>query len=184
MGLEQLKRNNYFYGRLLTADDVAVEQQYYLEKHRRHNRYLHGWGIVSGLEFSLLTDDSDAILISPGFAIDCFGNEILVSKPVQLRVPRFDGISYLSIRYVEQQTDPVPLPGAEGNLQYTHTEEGFEITFEKEDSLVQHGPEGARYVSCGRPHPIPLGQLKDIGGRLTINRRFRPPRVKREHSAA
>jgi len=41
---------NYFPRQLLTADDMTADQQYFLNKLRRHNRYLHGWGVVCGLE--------------------------------------------------------------------------------------------------------------------------------------
>jgi hypothetical protein len=45
----QLKRVKYHHGMLLSAKDLTAEQEYFLERQRRHNRYLHGWGVVSGL---------------------------------------------------------------------------------------------------------------------------------------
>jgi len=41
----KFQRNRYFYWKLLTSDDFITEQTYFMEKHRRHNRYLHGCGI-------------------------------------------------------------------------------------------------------------------------------------------
>src|SRR5437867_782422 len=40
-----LRRPNYFVGKLIDAADLQLEQEYHLEKHRRHNRHLHGFGI-------------------------------------------------------------------------------------------------------------------------------------------
>ncbi len=37
-------------GRLLTTDDLDRKQTYFLAKPRRHNRFLHGWGVMAGLE--------------------------------------------------------------------------------------------------------------------------------------
>ena len=45
-----LVRNRYYTGKLLSAADFEQEQQYLRAKHRRHNRLLHGVGIVSGLD--------------------------------------------------------------------------------------------------------------------------------------
>ncbi|HWO25309.1 MAG TPA: hypothetical protein VNO30_41500 [Kofleriaceae bacterium] len=46
-------RVNYFYGQLLGVRELQAEQRYFLDKHRLHNRYLHGYGVVCGLEVKL-----------------------------------------------------------------------------------------------------------------------------------
>ena len=46
----ELTRLRYFHGRGLSALDLRREQAYHLERHRLHNRLLHGWGIVCGLD--------------------------------------------------------------------------------------------------------------------------------------
>jgi hypothetical protein len=38
----------YFPRQLLTADDMRAADEYFREKMRRHNRMLHGWGVVCG----------------------------------------------------------------------------------------------------------------------------------------
>jgi hypothetical protein len=50
---QPLSRNHYFTGKLLTAEDFNDEQNYILERHRRHNRKLHGYGVVCGLQVKL-----------------------------------------------------------------------------------------------------------------------------------
>lgn len=74
-----LERLNYFTGQVLTVDDLNAEQDYFLARLRRHNRYLHGWGVVSGLTVSV--NNSTKLMIESGLAIDCQGNEITVCAP-------------------------------------------------------------------------------------------------------
>jgi hypothetical protein len=47
--LPLFERVKYFYGQLLGVREFQSEQRYFLEKHRLHNRYLHGYGVVCGL---------------------------------------------------------------------------------------------------------------------------------------
>jgi hypothetical protein len=76
-GLECLDRTRFFAGQLLSEADLNNEQSYWLAKSRLHNRYLHGWGIVCGLQVSC--DDCDGwVTINPGYAIDPCGNDIIV----------------------------------------------------------------------------------------------------------
>lgn len=46
---DPFERLAYFHGQLLTSDDLRTEQAYFREKHKLHNRCLHGWGVVCGL---------------------------------------------------------------------------------------------------------------------------------------
>jgi hypothetical protein len=76
---EQLERVRYFPRQLLTADDMRAEQEYFREKHRRHNRYLHGWGVVCGCAIEAVNDaKSWTVRVCPGYAISPQGDEILI----------------------------------------------------------------------------------------------------------
>jgi hypothetical protein len=48
--LPRFERVKYFYGQLLGVREFQSEQAYFFEKHRLHNRYLHGYGVVCGLD--------------------------------------------------------------------------------------------------------------------------------------
>lgn len=50
--LPRFERVKYFYGQLLGVREFQSEQSYFREKHRLHNRYLHGYGVVCGLAVS------------------------------------------------------------------------------------------------------------------------------------
>jgi len=49
LALPRFERVRYFYGQLLGVREFQSEQSYFYEKHRLHNRYLHGYGTVCGL---------------------------------------------------------------------------------------------------------------------------------------
>ena len=87
-GLGTLERVRFFPRQLLSADDMIADQYYFREKIRRHNRFLHGWGVVCGLQVA--PDPTRGIpwrvRIDPGYAIDGNGDDILVDEPVYLDV--------------------------------------------------------------------------------------------------
>jgi len=78
------ERNNYFYGKRMTARDFQDEQCYFNEKRWLINRTVHGWGVVCGLDVKR-TDDKKMVEVTPGLAIDCCGREILVCDDVKDR---------------------------------------------------------------------------------------------------
>ena len=50
VALPDFERLKFFYGQLLGVADFQIEQRFFLEKLRLHNRCFHGVGIVCGLE--------------------------------------------------------------------------------------------------------------------------------------
>jgi hypothetical protein len=124
-------RPRYFQGQLLTEKDFSDEQDYFREKLRRHNRLLHGWGVVCGLDVTPAAVGC-AVVVSPGYALDPCGDEILLEHEALLWLPRSglavgdplnspgekdgtcpDGECVVAIRHVEIPEQMVPaLDGA------------------------------------------------------------------------
>ncbi len=87
----ELARLRFFHGQPLGALDLRREQSYHRDRARLHNRLLHGWGFVCGLEVEVAPrrrqqecegDPTTAeVIVHPGVAIDCLGNEIVVRHP-------------------------------------------------------------------------------------------------------
>ena len=78
-GLECLDRTRFFAGQLLTERDLNHEQAYFLAKNRLHNRYLHGWGVVCGMQ--VVCSECDGwVTVKSGYAIDPCGNDIIVCQ--------------------------------------------------------------------------------------------------------
>src|SRR6266481_4772062 len=49
LNVAEFRRLNYFYGQMLSAQDFQIEQNFFREKMKLHNRCLHGYGTVCGL---------------------------------------------------------------------------------------------------------------------------------------
>lgn len=145
-----IERTRYFAGQLLDAADLTQEQLYLREKARRHNRILHGWGVVTGLGVRQ-GPEAGELTIEPGYALDPCGDEIVVADPVPVDLhsedddgnavspcPQPDGRErrrvrrkrsseqplYLAIRYAECATRPVPVGDS---VEYSRTRESFAV---------------------------------------------------------
>jgi len=83
-----VERNRYFTGKYMTARDFAVEQEYFLGRHRLHTRLLHGWGVACGLGVTRHPDREckDWVVVGPGIAIDCCGRELILTERTPFRV--------------------------------------------------------------------------------------------------
>ena len=78
-GLQCLERPRFFYGQLLTEEELNGEQAYQIAKNRLQNRYLHGPGVVCGLEVTC-SDCEGQVHVGTGYAIDPCGNDIIVCE--------------------------------------------------------------------------------------------------------
>src|SRR5262245_60295978 len=95
-----LERPRYFPRQVVTATELTLEHEYERERARRHNRMLHGWGVVCGAEVCQTTDQRGALVpwkvtIQPGFAIGPCGDEIAIDceRVVDLRTTGLKCIS-------------------------------------------------------------------------------------------
>src|SRR6266849_5409362 len=83
-GLQCLCRPRFFAGQLLTDDDLSLLNNYVVEKNKLHNRYLHGWGVVCGLE--VVCAPCDRVTVRGGYALSPCGEDIIVCKNVTVNV--------------------------------------------------------------------------------------------------
>jgi hypothetical protein len=120
-------RPRFFAGQLLTEDDLSLLVDYVSGKNRLHNRTLFGPGVVCGLTVSCDPCGAGTVAVHPGHALDCCGNDIVVSCTervdvaalvrelrvsslgVQCGDPCDDGRRRfgLFVRYEESPVDPV-----------------------------------------------------------------------------
>jgi hypothetical protein len=71
-------RPRFFAGQLLTEDDLSLLTSYVAGKSRLHNRMLWGPGVVSGLEVGCDPCGGGKVVVQPGYALDCAGNDVVV----------------------------------------------------------------------------------------------------------
>lgn len=94
-GPASLERMNYVPRMLLTAADLTAEQEYFRAKQRRHNRLLHGWGVVCGCRVTPAqpapgqnTPPDWTVVVEPGYVLGPQGDEILVDEPISVDLSR------------------------------------------------------------------------------------------------
>lgn len=84
-GLECLCRPRFFAGQLLTDDDLNRLERYIIEKNKLHNRYLHGWGVVCGLEV-VCNPCKGFVTVKSGYALSPCGDDIVVCRDEAVNV--------------------------------------------------------------------------------------------------
>ncbi len=177
------KRARYFHGMLMTHGDFDVEQIYHNEKRKLLNRMLHGWGVVCGLKVKSTDPVSPCVVVEPGMALDCHGNEILVCEEQTIdlskkicqstltrsqedpcaeyrKIEEGPTTLYVVIKYHESKTDPVPVyaPGGsceEKTCDYNRIQEGFciEVLDERPYSPPLEPLKSGE--ACTKPFPCP-----------------------------
>jgi hypothetical protein len=168
----------------LTAEDLTVEQSYFLQKGLRHNRYLHGYGVAWGLVVNVSKGDTELVKIEPGFALDCFGNEIEITDAfeaaVDLAVRQKE--CFVVVRYEEFAFDEVPSLASVGQaasskaeLEQRRIKEGYKIYFEANNPLLSHKCKPGQ-KTCGKPHPIPIARLRRARKGWALDHEFVVPR--------
>ena len=99
----EVRRLHYYNSQFLVAEDFNDEQLYHNQMRRLHNRSLHTWGVVSGLEVSGTTG-ATRVVVAPGIAIDRLGREVVLpAQPDPIGLDRFDADSkvYVTIGYAD-----------------------------------------------------------------------------------
>lgn len=158
----------------MSAEDLAREQGYFSDKHRRHNRSLHGFGIVSGLSVTIA---SGQIVVSPGLALDCVGNELVVDSSQSIDVVGLVDLkaAYLGLKYFEKGVDPIPVNSGE---EHASVLESFELSFTAENCNHRHRHTHGRWLPCGELHELTIAKIKATPGGWRVDRRYRRPAIK------
>ena len=169
--LKPFERLRFFNGRLLTAGDFQLEQNYFRGKQKLHNQALHGFGIVSGLK---VTVESGNVVVTAGLALDCEGNELVVGTTETLAVPpACRQMVYLSVRFVEQELNQ----DATTN-EATIIREAAVLEFSDQNFNYKHRHLRGRWLTCGTCHPLTIARLRRAAAGWRVDRRYRPPAVK------
>jgi hypothetical protein len=104
----ELKRMNFFKGLFTRAEDWLAEQNYYLEKHKLHNRGFHTPGVVTGeLQNLKVTVEDDNLVVKPGYAVDGYGRDLYLPEQIEPRIPPSQGDKqiYVYIAFGQQPVD-------------------------------------------------------------------------------
>lgn len=127
------QRNNYYYGKLLTARDFEEEQRYYNDKRRLGNRLTGANGIVAGL--GVIRADDLSLVIQAGCAYDASGREIVVPATRVVKLSTIEGFAQLAtscallgIRYDEQPAEEMyAVMDPSGETRYNRVREQYSL---------------------------------------------------------
>ena len=96
---KRFERPIYGEGQVILAEDLNLEQKYFLRKIELQNRVLAGACVIQGLE---VKKDGDSYVVSPGLAYDCRGRELVVDEPTKVEISNIDGgEQYVLLQYHE-----------------------------------------------------------------------------------
>jgi hypothetical protein len=155
----QFERPRFFAGELLTADDLQTEQDYFRGKARLHNRFLHGWGIVTGL--GVTVDQGTAVHVSPGLALDCAGNELVLSAVEQISLSDVSGRCYVTIEYLEIPVGQ--LPSLQSDTEFSRVREAVRVELASVNPGIGHSRMGPGSPGCGQSHALCLATITQNG---------------------
>lgn len=116
--LFQLSRLRPFEGLCLTSKDLLDEQNYHRRNLQRHVLYMHGHGIVQGLQVEIeQRKEKYVAVIQAGYGVTRIGQGVLLNEAVAvpLEVPRQDGEYMLWIFHVEAPDDTEMRPLFDSN---------------------------------------------------------------------
>ena len=108
-------RLNHFHGLRLESEDFETGERYHQEKRKLHNRCLHGWGVVprqeGGLKVVARRRGDMSLDVSPGYALDASGNDLLLPEPRIVTIdpgkqlPQLPATAHLVLKYVDEPID-------------------------------------------------------------------------------
>jgi hypothetical protein len=154
-------RPRYFEGRLISAADLAQEQEYHRTRRRRHNLLLHGTGIVSGLDVEVESDASGgqpSVSVSPGLAIGADGEELVVCERMTIPLTTTTSPGYVVLRLADRPFAIVPTPAGD---EPSRIEEVVEVDM----------------LSDVLPPDIAIARVVRSDGGWQIDRTFKPSRA-------
>jgi hypothetical protein len=175
---QPLRRVNYFSGQFLSAQDFQDEQDYFRERHRLHNRLLHGNGVVFGLQVEMAGQVQ--IVVHLGAALDCQGNELVVPEPVMCHLPEQGKRVYVTLSYAEWLADPVPglESAAEGeDPAYTRVIEGVQVDLLPKNPARQHQTDQT-LPGCDPPRAVVLARLVRKAAGWRLDKSFQPQQAR------
>jgi hypothetical protein len=176
--LRGLERTRFFARQIVTPDDLTQDQIYFREKAKRHNRMLHGWGVVCGACVRRGAKPCE-VIIEPGYLLGPFGDEIVIDRDTVVDICKLGtgemdgccgedldpwcsdvrtdcaaGTFYLAVKYSECMARPVRGGGGCGcgcddhDCEYSRIRDGFSV------KLLRQLPQG--YTTPMKPPPFSI----------------------------
>jgi len=96
-----MERPRFFPRQLITDDDLNLAVEHLRNRLRRHNRLMHGWGVVCGAKVCQVVKADGTgmepwkVRVTPGYILGPYGDEILIDceRTVDLRTTGVSGVT-------------------------------------------------------------------------------------------
>ncbi|MCU0646715.1 MAG: hypothetical protein MUF00_01855 [Gemmatimonadaceae bacterium] len=170
-----LRRPVFFTGQVLSAELLAAEQRYHLERVRRAVLATAGPGVVDGLDVRCRRSD---VVVSPGVAIDCLGDVHEVPAPgATLALPPIDTAPrWVLLTPIERPGGHMPAPWG-GDPVASFIEEDVALAIVATNPARGHRRDRRRVIPCGHAHGVCLARLTVRAGRWRVDPTWRPLRT-------
>jgi len=160
--LARLAPPRFVAGATPTTEELRAVLRYQNEMQWQHNRLLHGYGIVAGLEATIEENEngSASVVIAPGYALDGWGRELVVHETLRIPVAHDRRDFVVFVRFVESDADDSSSSRA-----------ALQTLFE---------PPAERMISpaARADFAIPLARFRRPHLQWQHDKNFRPPRVR------
>lgn len=176
-----LRRLHPFEGLCLTAQDLADEQRYHRESMARQALFLHGHGVVQGLQVTLEQREQQHVaIVNAGFGIAASGQGVHLPEDVAvpLEIPKQDGEYVLWLFHVER-----PDPESQRPVYDTGDQRHARVLEEVAPRLLPATDEPSAAVALARLN-VRLGRLVQVqlpvpraGRRVRAAESYLKPRV-------
>lgn len=163
MPLRTFLRPTYFVGKLLSVEDFQQEQDYHRQKGRLRNRLQFGQGVIAGLRVRV---EQNELVVSPGLALDCQGNELVVDVEHRQPLNAVSGRHFVAITYTEKTVGSTPSPS--GHVEPTHIEETVTVEVLPVRPVCPCTSITARVQGCDQPHAVILAAIRLQGTRWRV----------------
>jgi hypothetical protein len=161
-----IKRLKYYNGQFLQEPDFTAEQEYHLDRQRRHNRQLHTPGIADGLT---VTVGTTSVSVAPGTAIDGEGRQIVLheARTVGFASSLNGQWALVVISYTEEEADDATV----GDAGKTRWKEVPLV-----EAILESGPPPSDRIPLARLQIAGNGSIaqQDMTVRLPAGARLRP----------
>lgn len=148
-------KNRYFPHKRMRAADFQRDQELTDGKLAFLSRWVFGEGAALGL--GVQREDSEYLLVEPGFAVDGLGRYIVVDQPERRAVRALEGLDALTgenavlwLGYAETEQQPMLVPDENGveTEKLSIAREGFRLFLRGPESLRPPAPEALLFASA------------------------------------
>jgi hypothetical protein len=112
--------------------------------------------------------EGDAVVVHPGYAIDCAGNDVIVPQCERLPLTGMYGRLFVTVEYAEIPMAPQPSIGLGDTTEFSRILEGVQLALAQGNPAAAHRGMGAGTPGCGASHAVAIASVTRVGRRWRL----------------